>query len=106
MIQEQEQQQHKEQTKIIQKSILEGREVIIKKENESLFIRIRFNNMDTDGSEKWRVIVNGNEFHTSEIFITCPTRTLTEKFEDVGVKHHIVCDAKEVIFRNNVATIN
>jgi hypothetical protein len=89
----------------IQKYILEGRKVVIKKENEKSFVRIRYNNMDTDGSEKWRVIVNGNEFHTSEIIINCPTRTLTEKFEDVGIKHHIVCNAIEILFEKNIATI-
>ena len=94
------------QVETIQRNIVEGREVVIKKENETVFVRVRFNNMDTDGSGKWRVIVNGNEFHTSEILINCPTRTLTEKFEDVGIKHHVVCDAKEVIFKNNIATIN
>lgn len=93
-------------TETIQGYISEGREVVIKKENETSFVRIRFNNMDTDGTEKWRVIINGNEFRTSEIMINCPTRTLTEKFEDVGVKHHIVCDAKEIIFKNNIAHIN
>ena len=90
----------------IQKYILEGKEVVLKKENETSFVRIRFNNMDTDGTEKWRIIVSGNEFHTSEIIINCQTRTFTERFEDVGVKHHIVCDAKEVIFKNNIAHIN
>ena len=94
------------QTEIIQANIKEGRKVIMKKEDETLFVRVRFNNMDTDGSEKWRLLVNGNEFYTSEITINCPTRTLTENFVDLGIKHHIVCDAKEIIFKDNVATIN
>ena len=94
------------QTQIIQENIKEGRQVVMKKEHEVLFVRIRFNNMDTDGSEKWRILVNGNEFHTSEIIINCPTRTLTENFVDVGIKHHVVCDAREVVFKDNVATIN
>jgi hypothetical protein len=94
------------QTQTIQRNIKEGRQVIMKKENESLFVRIRFNNMDTDGYEKWRILVNGNEFQTSEIIINCNTRTLTENFIDIGIKHHIVCDAKEVIFKDNIATIN
>jgi hypothetical protein len=94
------------ETEAIQKFIVEGREVVMKKENETSFVRIRFNNMDTDGTEKWRIIINGNEFHTSEILINCPAKTFTEKFEDVGVKHHVVCDAKEIIFKNNIATVN
>jgi hypothetical protein len=93
-------------TEIIQKYILEGRQIVLKKENETSFVRIRFNNTDTDGTKKWRIIINGNEFHTAEIIINCQTRTLTEKFEDVGVKHHIVCDAKQIVFKNNIATIN
>lgn len=94
------------QRESIQKFIIEGREVVIKKENETSFVRIRYNNMDTDGVEKWRILINGNEFHTSEIIINTPTRTLTENFEDVGIKNHIVCEAREIIFKNNIATIN
>lgn len=90
----------------IQKFIIEGREVIIKKENDTSFVRIRQNSMDTDGSEKWRVIINGNEFRTSEIIINCPVRTMTEMVKEVGVKNHLGCNAKEVVFKDNVATIS
>ena len=93
-------------TSEIQKFITEGRQVVMKKENETSFVRIRFNNMDTDGIEKWRILINGNELRVAEIIINCQTRTLTEKFEDVGIKHHIVCDAKEIIFKNNIAHVN
>lgn len=93
-------------TDSIQKFIVEGREVVIKKENETSFVRIRQNSMDTDGSEKWRVIINGNEFRTSEIIINCPTRTMTEMVKEVGVKNHIGCNAKQVVFKNNIATIS
>jgi len=94
------------QTESIQKFIIEGREVIMKKEEETSFVRIRINSTDKEGMEKWRILINGNEFHTSEIIINCPSRTLTETFNDVGVKHHIICEAKEIIFKNNIATIN
>jgi hypothetical protein len=90
----------------IQKFITEGREVLIKKENETSFVRIRYNNSDTDGTKKWRILINGNELLTSEIIINCFSRTLTENLEEVGIKHHIVCEAKEILFKNNVATIN
>jgi hypothetical protein len=90
----------------IQRFILEGREVILKKENETSFVRIRFNNEDTDGTQKWRVLINGNELRTSEVIINCQARTLTEEFQEIGVKHHVVCDAKEIIFKNNIATVN
>ena len=89
----------------IQKQILEGRKVVIKKENETCFVRIRYNNMDTDGTERWRILINGNQFHCNEIIVNIKSWTLTEKFEDVGIKHHIVCEAKEVIFEKNICNI-
>ena len=100
------QQPEQDPKETIQKYILEGRKVLIKKENETSFVRIRFNNNDTDGTTKWRVIINGNLLHTSEIVINCQTRTLTENFEDVGIKHHMTCNAKEILFENNIAYIN
>jgi len=94
------------QNETIQRVISDGRRVVIKKETIACLVKIRYNNHDTDGSKKWRIIINGNEFKTSEIKINCPCRTLTEKLEDVGIKHHFVCEAKEVIFKNNEAEIN
>lgn len=99
--------QHKE-TKVqtTQRQILDGRKVaLVSSEKLTTLVRIRYNNSDTDGTKKWRIIIDNQEFHTSEIKISCPTRTLTETFEEVGEKHHIVCDATGVIFENNVATI-
>ena len=91
--------------KQIQKQIFEGRKVLFKKENELTFVRIRYNNNDTDGTAKWRLLLNGNEFHVSEIIIHTKSRTFSEKFEDIGVKHHIVCDAREIIIEKNIANI-
>jgi len=93
-------------TDSIQKLISQGREVILKKENETSFIRIYYNDSKNKFYEKWLLIINGNKFHTSEIIINCPTRTLTGKFEKIDIEQHIVCDAKEVVFKDNVATIN
>lgn len=94
------------QVQTIQRYITEGREVMIKKESEILLIRIRYNNEDTDGSKRWRTLVNGNEFYSSEIIINCSSRTISENFENIGVKHHIICEAKELVFKNNIANIN
>ena len=99
--------QHKE-TKVqtIQRQILDGRKVaLVSSEKLTTLVRIRYNNTDTDGTQKWRVIIDDEEFFTSEIKISIPTRTLTETFEGIGEKHHFVCDATGVIFENNVATI-
>jgi hypothetical protein len=95
-------------TQAIQRQIFDGRKVVIigSRENKpTALVRIRYNNTDTNGTQKWRIIIDNEEYRTSEIKINCPTRTLTEKFEEIGEKHHIVCDAKEVIFEKNIATI-
>lgn len=99
---------HHKETKVqtIQRQILDGRKVVlVSSEKLTTLVRIRYNNTDTDGTQKWRVIIDNEEFHTSEIKISCPTRTLTETFEEVGEKHHIVCDSTGVIFENNIANI-
>jgi hypothetical protein len=93
-------------TQTIQRNILEGRKVaIISNEKLTTLVRIRYNNNDIDGTQKWRVIIDNQEFQTSEIKISIPTRTLTETFDEIGEKHHIVCDATGVIFENNKANI-
>jgi adenine C2-methylase RlmN of 23S rRNA A2503 and tRNA A37 len=89
----------------IQKLISSGRKVLLKKENELTLVRIRYNNHDTDGTTKWRLLLNGNEFQVSEIVIHTKSRTFSEKFEDIGIKHHIICDAREIIIENNIANI-
>lgn len=95
-------------TELIQKNILEGRKVLLVSENqekETSLVRIRYNNTDVDGTKKWRLIISDVEYLTSEIKINCASRTLTEKFEEIGEKHHIVVDAKSIIFEKNIANI-
>jgi len=90
----------------IQRQILDGRKVaLVSSEKLTTLVRIRYNNNDTDGTQKWRIIIDDQEFQTSEIKISIPTRTLTETFEGIGKKHHFVCDSTGIIFENNIATI-
>lgn len=90
----------------IQSYISEGREVLLKKENEKTHVAIRYNNSDTDGTKKWRILLNGNEFLVGEININIASRTETVDIKGVGVKHHISCLANAITFRNNIAYIN
>lgn len=90
----------------IQTYISEGREVLLKKENEKTHVAIRYNNTDADGTKKWRILLNGNEFLVSEIIINIPSKTETVDIKDVGIKHHISCLANQIEFKNNVAFIN
>jgi hypothetical protein len=90
----------------IQQFIIEGKKILFKEESK-IFIEIRFNNNDVDGTRKWRVIFNGNEFHTSEIMINIPSMTQSKFYEELGgYKHHIVCSANTINFQNNVCNID
>lgn len=94
-------------SKTIQRQILEGRRVeIFNSEKSKTLVKIRYNNGDIDGTQKWRIIIADEEYYASEIKINCPTRTSTETFEAVGEKHHIVCDATMITFEKKLATIN
>lgn len=91
----------------LQDLILEGRKILMKKAEGKYFIQIRFNHNDVDGTRKWRVIMDGLEFHVSEIIVSIPCKTESEYFEELGgYKHHIVADANSVLFDKLIAYIN
>ena len=91
----------------LQDLILEGRKILMKKPEGKYFIQIRFNHNDIDGTRKWRVILDGLEFHVSEIVLSIPCKTESEFHEDLGgYKHHIVADSDSVVFDKLIAYIN
>jgi hypothetical protein len=91
----------------LQNLILEGKKILMKKPEGKYFIQIRFNHNDIDGTRKWRVILDGLEFHVSEIMLTIPCKTESEFHEDLGgYKHHIVADSDSVVFDKLIAYIN
>jgi hypothetical protein len=91
----------------LQNLILEGRKILMKKSEGKYFIQIRFNHNDIDGTRKWRVIIDGLEFHVSEIVLSIPCKTESELYEDLnGYKHHIVADSDSVVFDKLIAYIN
>ena len=91
----------------LQDLILEGRKILMKKPEGKYFIQIRFNHNDIDGTRKWRVIMDGLEFHVSEILLSIPCKTESEYDEDFGgYKHHIIADANSVQFDKLIAYIN
>jgi hypothetical protein len=95
----------KNTSSVIQKFILEGEKLFFK-EKQPIFVKIRFNHNDVDGTRKWRVIFNEKEFHVSEILIEISCKTESEFHEDLGgYKHHIVCNANKILFNQNICTI-
>jgi hypothetical protein len=91
----------------LQDLIIEGRKILMKKPEGKYFIQIRFNHNDIDGTRKWRVIIDGIEFHVSEIVLTIPCKTESEFYEDLGgYKHHIIAHSDSVVFDKLIAYIN
>jgi hypothetical protein len=91
----------------LQNLILEGKKILMKKPEGKYFIQIRFNHNDIDGTRKWRVIMDGLEFHVSEIVLTIPCKTESKFYEDLGgYKHHIIADSDSVVFDKLIAYIN
>lgn len=99
--------ENKTQVEELQKQILSGRKVLMSLENgEKMHVSIRYNNMDTDGTTPWRVVVNDVEYLTSDVKINIFTTTESVDIPDVGKKYRIGCMANKVIFENNIATID
>ena len=67
-------------------------------------VKIRFN---TDhhaitNPKKWRLIIDGQEKLVDEINILGKCHTTSDDMEKVGLKHHISCVAKTIVYKNDV----
>lgn len=96
------------QTKVqaIQRQILDGRKVVIINSEKTITVfKIINNDIDTDGSKKWLIIINKEEYYTPEIKINCFYTNFSEKIDNFSERHYIVCVAKEIIFEKNIANI-
>ena len=92
---------------IIQPLILKGQRVVLANDGGILLnVKIRYNTNDVDGETKWRLIVDGTEYLTKEVVNNVKTNTVSEEMPEVGLKHHIECNCKEIAFKDNIATIN
>lgn len=71
-------------------------------------VKIRYNTQVSDDFLYWRVLVDGVEKLASDIKINIPTITTKDFIEGVGMKHHITCEANELIWNeeNQSLTIN
>jgi len=91
----------------LQEFIFEGRRVLIKHENKNVSVRVRFNKDFTEPKDKWRIFVDNAMFFCKEIQIDIPVYTKSELCNETNeVKHHVVCDANEVEFKNGNAYVS
>lgn len=93
-------------SEILQPLITSGRKVLLSNDGSLLNVKIRYNTRDSDGETKWRLIVDGVEYLAKEVVNNTVTSTISEEMPSVGLKHHLQSNCKEVLFQNNIATIN
>ena len=93
-------------SEVLQPLITSGRKVLLSNDGRLLNVKIRYNTHDTDGETKWRLIVDGVEYLAKEVVNNTVTSTISEEMPSVGLKHHLQSNCKEVLFQNNIATIN
>lgn len=61
-------------------------------------VKIRYNTQVNDDFLYWRVVIEGVERLASDIRVNVPTFTTKDFIEEVGMKHHITCEANELIW--------
>ena len=73
-------------------------------------VKVRWNTKCIDNHNFWRILVNGQEHICSSVIFEIPTHTTRDivwdsvRNEQVD-KHHISCQANEVIWKGDVAII-
>ena len=63
-----------------------------------MIVKIRYNTAVSDDFLYWRILLEGQERLASEIIINVKTYTTKDFIENVGMKHHITCEANEVVW--------
>jgi hypothetical protein len=97
--------ENKEAIKKIQDSITEGKEVIINREDRKTEVYVSQNTNDTDGTQKWTLLLDGNEFFSKEVVFGTLASTFSINIKDVGIRHCIHCKAIEVVFKDSIAYV-
>jgi hypothetical protein len=74
-------------------------------------IKIRYNTNCTDNHLYWRVLINGVEHLASNVITNVPTYTTKDFVFDptknqMVDKHHLSCQANEIVWKGDVVIIN
>lgn len=73
-------------------------------------IKIRYNTLCDDNHTFWRILINGEEHTVSNIIIDIPVHTTRDKVWDPSRdcfvdKHHMSCQANEVIWKSGAVIV-
>lgn len=73
-------------------------------------VKIRYNTLCDDNHSFWRILIDGEEFTVSNIIAEVPLHTTRDKVFDpirnqIVDKHHMSCQANEVVWKGDVIII-
>lgn len=73
-------------------------------------VKIRYNTLVDERNLHWRILIDGIEHLASNIIIEVPTHTTRDDVWDnvrngVVNKHHITCEANQVIWKGDVVIV-
>jgi hypothetical protein len=73
-------------------------------------VKVRWNTMCDDNHMFWRILIDGVEWKASNVIIEVPVYTTRDgvfdpKRNDMVDKHHISCQANEVIWKGDVVIV-
>jgi hypothetical protein len=73
-------------------------------------VKIRYNTQCQDGRNFWRVLVNGIEKICANVILECHSHTTVDEVwdsskQEMVQKHHISCQAQEVLWKGEVAIV-
>jgi hypothetical protein len=73
-------------------------------------VKIRFNTQCRDERSFWRILINGVEKICASVILECSSYTTLDEVWDPGrkemvQKHHISCQAQEVLWKGNIVII-
>ena len=73
-------------------------------------IKVRYNTKCDDNHMFWRILVDGFEYLASNVIFEIPTHTTRDIVYDPSIKgkvdkHHLSCDANDVIWKGDVVIV-
>jgi hypothetical protein len=73
-------------------------------------VKIRYNTLSTDNYLCWRILIEGIEHLASNVIVEIPTFTTRDRVFDPSRnqyvdKHHVSCQANEVVWKGDVVIV-
>jgi hypothetical protein len=73
-------------------------------------VKVRWNTQCTDNRNYWRILINGQEHVCSDVVFEIPVHTTKDLVWDSIrnqelEKHHVSCQANEIVWKGNVVIV-